>query len=156
MTPGHVRSEPSRASRMRVIPTTKAAVGFVLSALFGALVAVIVPGLLQSWISTLWLFEAIGVSLSLLSLLALVDARSEKHASERLAKRKDELSALLLEGQALNQRLAGTDEPLETLDPDIQAWADKTETWLTEHLGVSSVARFRNSAGIPMGVRDAS
>jgi hypothetical protein len=63
----------------------------------------------------------------------------------------DGLSAVMLEGQSLNQRLTSTNEPLETLEPAMTAWADKAEAWLEENLGIAWVARFRNGAGIPMG-----
>ncbi len=64
---------------------------------------------------------------------------------------RDGLAALMLEGQAVRRRLASTDEPFETLEPDIGAWALKTETWLQTNLGTSYIARFRNGAGLPMG-----
>jgi hypothetical protein len=64
---------------------------------------------------------------------------------------RDNLAALMLEGQDLHHRLASTDEPLETLEPEIATWAMKTETWLGQNLGSSHIVRFRNSAGIPMG-----
>ena len=53
--------------------------------------------------------------------------------------------------RSLRQRLASTDEPLETIEPAIAAWAAKTEEWLGENLEASYIVRFRNDAGIPMG-----
>ncbi len=61
------------------------------------------------------------------------------------------LATLLLEGQDLHRRLASTDEPLETLEPEIAAWAEKTEAWLGQNLGTPHIVRFRNGAGVPMG-----
>ena len=67
------------------------------------------------------------------------------------AKLRDRLAALMLEGQALDHRLTSTGEPLETLEPDIESWGVKAETWLEENLGNSYLARFRNGAGVALG-----
>ena len=64
---------------------------------------------------------------------------------------RDNLAALMLEGQDLHGRLASTDEPLEALEPAIESWAMKTEEWLAANLGTHYVVRFRNGAGIPVG-----
>ena len=67
------------------------------------------------------------------------------------AKVRGDLTALMIEGQALQQRLASTEEPLETIEPTIAAWAAKTEEWLGENLEASYIVRFRNDAGISLG-----
>ncbi len=74
-----------------------------------------------------------------------------KNREKENAGLRDGLSALMLEGQGLSRRLASTDEPLEILEPDIEAWAGRTETWLEENLETSYIVRFRNGAGIPIG-----
>jgi hypothetical protein len=57
----------------------------------------------------------------------------------------------MLRGQELHSRLASTDEPLEALEPEIEAWATKTEECLAMNLGRAYVVRFRNGAGVSVG-----
>lgn len=78
----------------------------------------------------------------------LEDLGGEEAEKTRL---RDGLVALMLEAQALDHRLASTDEPLETLEPEIAAWDTRTETWIEENLGTSYIVRFRNGSGIPIG-----
>jgi len=79
------------------------------------------------------------------------ELRSQGNREAENARLCDGLSELMLEGQALSHRLASTKEPLETLEPDIEAWAERTEGWLATNLGTAYIVRFRNGAGIPMG-----
>jgi hypothetical protein len=112
---------------------------------------------------TLLILGCLSVIAFVLSgLAALRHERARAHALEvqlaaltgretKNAKVRNDLTALMLDGQALQQRLAATDEPLDTIEPGIEAWAAKTEEWLGENLEASYIARFRNGAGIPMG-----
>jgi len=61
------------------------------------------------------------------------------------------LARFMLDGQDLQRRLSSTEESRETLEPAITSWETECERWLSETLGATYIARFRNDAGIPIG-----
>ena len=94
---------------------------------------------------TAWWHERAQVRALTAQLAALGNQETKK------SKVRNDLAVFMFDGQALQQQLASSDEPLEALEPAFDAWAAKIEQWLGENLEASYIVRFRNGAGIPMG-----
>ena len=76
--------------------------------------------------------------------------RLRSELDERATNReiREQLGVFLLEGQALLRRAANESQPPP--NAEAEAWAARTEKYLTSALGAAYVARFRSSAGLPM------
>jgi hypothetical protein len=76
--------------------------------------------------------------------------RAQQQLDERAERKKvsEALGEFMLTGRAIQQRCGNEAQPAPGTDAD--DWAAGVEKYLTAHLGVSYVARFRNSAGLPM------
>jgi hypothetical protein len=102
------------------------------------------------------------VAITALTIAAIVftgwsQRRSAKHAAKetkRFHRLREQCGMLMSQGQVLLTHCLNEKEP----DPTTSAseWSQRVETFLNRELGSSYVARFRNQAGLPLGLNPIS